>query len=74
MKRKLVKTGGSRAVRRARPQRTGVGCGAAELFLRVNGVELDAGDEEFDALTVSTAAGHVDAEALAIWFRQRIKE
>lgn len=48
------------------------GAAAAELFLRVNGVELDAGDEEFEAVALSTAAGDVEAEALAIWFRQRM--
>ena len=50
-----------------------VGAAAAELFLRVNGADVDAADEEFEAVTLSTAAGHVQAEALAIWFRQRLK-
>lgn len=49
-----------------------VGAAAAELFLRVNGSELGAGDDELEAITVSTATGEVEAEALAIWFRQRI--
>jgi death-on-curing protein len=50
-----------------------VGVAAAELFLRVNGWELDAGDEELEEMTISIATGDVEAEALAIWFRQRIR-
>lgn len=50
-----------------------VGAAAAELFLRVNGAELDVGDEEFEAAALSTAAGDVEAEALTIWFRQRVR-
>ena len=50
-----------------------VGAAAAELFLRVNGAVLDATDEEFEAVTLATASGDVQAEALAIWFRQRIR-
>jgi len=50
-----------------------VGVAAAELFLRVNGWELDAGDEELEEMAISIATGDVEAEALAIWFRQRIR-
>lgn len=50
-----------------------VGAAAAELFLRVNGAGLDASDEEFEAVTLATAAGDVEPEALAIWFRQRVR-
>jgi death-on-curing protein len=50
-----------------------VGAAAAELFLRVNGWELDAGDEELEEMTISMATRDVEAEALAIWFRQRIR-
>lgn len=50
-----------------------VGAAGAELFLRVNGAELDAGDDELEAVTLATAAGEVEAEALAIWFRQRVR-
>jgi death-on-curing protein len=46
---------------------------ASELFLRVNGVELRASDEEFEALTLAVAAGEIEIEALAIWFRQRVE-
>lgn len=50
-----------------------IGAAAAELFLRVNGASLDASDEEFEGVTLATAAGSVQAEALAIWFRQRVR-
>lgn len=49
-----------------------VGIGAAELFLRLNGYRLAADDSELEELTVTVACGEIDAEALAIWFRQRI--
>jgi death-on-curing protein len=50
-----------------------LGAAAAELFLRVNGAALDAGDEEFEAVALATAAGDIEPEALAIWFRQRVR-
>lgn len=50
-----------------------LGAAAAELFLRINGAEVDAGDEEFESVTLKVAAGEVEAEALAIWFRQRTR-
>ena len=50
-----------------------VGAAAAELFLRLNGAELDASDDEFEAVTMAVAAGKVQQEALAIWFRQRVR-
>ena len=49
-----------------------VGVTAAELFLRLNGYRLDADDSELEELTWTLARGELDAEALAIWFRQRI--
>ena len=49
-----------------------IGIAAAELFLRLNGYRLDANDEDLEELTVTVARGEIDAEALAIWFRQRI--
>jgi death-on-curing protein len=49
-----------------------IAAAAAELFLRVNGVELRATDDEFEALTLAVAAGEIEIEALAIWFRQRV--
>jgi death-on-curing protein len=47
------------------------GAAVAELFLNLNGVELQAGDDDVVALTRSVARGEVNAEALAIWLRQR---
>lgn len=49
-----------------------VGVTAAELFLRLNGYRLDASDPDLEDLTLTVAKGELDAEALAIWFRQRI--
>ena len=49
-----------------------VGVTAAELFLRLNGYRLDASDPDLEDLTLTVAKGEFDAEALAIWFRQRI--
>lgn len=46
---------------------------AAELFLQLNGFLLEASDEELEQLTLSTAAGKIQVEALAIWFRQRLR-
>ncbi len=48
------------------------GVTAAELFLLLNGYRLDASDAELEEFTVAVAKGELDAEALAIWFRQRI--
>lgn len=50
-----------------------IGVAAAELFLRVNGAELQAGDNELESLTLALAAGQVEVEALAIWFRLRTR-
>lgn len=47
------------------------GAAAAELMLEINGVELQASDEEFEGVALATARGEMSAEALAIWFRQR---
>ena len=46
---------------------------AAELFVEVNGSELRAGDDELEAMTMKAAEGKVAVEALAIWFRQRLR-
>ncbi len=48
-----------------------VGAMAAELFLAVNGYDLDAADEDLVELTLAVASGEVSPEALAIWIRQR---
>jgi death-on-curing protein len=49
-----------------------VGAAAAELFVEINGGVVHATDEEFEHITLETAKGHVSAEALSIWFRQRL--
>jgi death-on-curing protein len=49
-----------------------VGASAAELFLEVNGYRLATTDEELEEVALTVARGELDAEALAIWFRQRI--
>ena len=49
-----------------------IGASAAELFLEVNGYRLAALDDDLVQTTLATARGELDAEALAIWFRQRI--
>lgn len=48
-----------------------MGAMAAELFLLVNGYDLDAGNEAVVEVTFGVARGDVSAEALAIWLRQR---
>jgi death-on-curing protein len=47
------------------------GAAVAELFLSLNGVELEADDDDLVAFTLSVARGEVNAEALTIWLRQR---
>jgi death on curing protein len=49
-----------------------VGAAAAELFILLNGFRLDVTDGEFEEITLTVARGEVEADALAIWFRQRI--
>lgn len=53
---------------------TRVGAAAAELFVRINGADLTAADEEFETVAIDVATGDVAVEALAIWLRQRIRE
>ena len=43
----------------------------AEFFLELNGYRLEASDEELEEITLAVARGEMDAEPLAIWFRQR---
>jgi death-on-curing protein len=47
------------------------GAAVAELFLNLNGVELETDDDDLVAITLAVARGEVNAEALAIWLRQR---
>jgi death-on-curing protein len=49
-----------------------LGITAAELFLRLNEYRLEASNPELEELTLTVAKGELDAEVLAIWFRQRI--
>jgi death-on-curing protein len=49
-----------------------VGVAAAELFLACNQQILNASDDDLETLTLSVAQGEIEAEALAIWFRQRL--
>jgi death-on-curing protein len=49
-----------------------VGAAAAELFIEINGGIVHATDDDFERITLETAQGRVSAEALAIWFRQRL--
>jgi death-on-curing protein len=50
-----------------------VGAAAAELFVECNGSLIVATDDEFERVTLDVARGVVEAEALAIWFRQRLQ-
>lgn len=49
-----------------------VGAHAALLFLATNGYQAEITPKELEEITLTVARGEVDAEALAIWFRQRI--
>ena len=46
---------------------------AAVLFVDVNGHELIASPQELVDITLTVAQGQIEAEALAIWFRQRLR-
>jgi len=50
-----------------------VGAYAALLFLHVNGFESLIAPAELTRVTLAVASGAVEAEALAIWLRQRIR-
>ncbi len=50
-----------------------IGVAAAEFFLERNGQRLEASDDDFEAMTLAVAEGKVPVEALAIWFRQRLR-
>lgn len=49
-----------------------IGAAAAEFFVEPNGGILRVSDDDFEEATLAVAEGSVEAEALAIWFRQRI--
>jgi death-on-curing protein len=50
-----------------------IGIASAEFFLEFNGLTLAASDDELEQLTLGVAEGKIEAEALAIWFRQRLR-
>ncbi len=50
------------------------GAAVAELFLNLNGIELEAADDDLVVITRSVARGELNAEALAIWLRQRSRQ
>lgn len=53
-------------------KRTAVLC--AELFLLVNGWEIEASDEALEELTMAVARGELEVEEIAIWLEQRLVE
>lgn len=50
-----------------------IGSAAAEFFVERNAFVLTATDQELIDITLAVAEGKVEAEALAIWFRQRLR-
>ena len=50
-----------------------VGAAAAELVVEVNGYRLRSADSVLEDVTLAVARGELSAEALAIWFRQRLE-
>ena len=46
---------------------------AAELFLALNGFELQASDEECVLITLSVAAGELNETKLAAWIERKLK-
>ncbi|OFW29286.1 MAG: hypothetical protein A3H97_08970 [Acidobacteria bacterium RIFCSPLOWO2_02_FULL_65_29] len=50
-----------------------IGVAAAEFFLERNASILEASDEELEQLSLAVAEGKMAVEALAIWFRQRLR-
>jgi prophage maintenance system killer protein len=52
---------------------TRVGAASAELFFLLNGSARVASDEAMKEVTFNLAKGEIELEALAIWFRQRLR-
>ena len=50
-----------------------VGAHAALLFLRANDFQLGISPSELTEITLTVARGELEAEALAIWLRQRAR-
>jgi len=49
------------------------GAASVELFFLLNGSALVAADEEMQEVTLDVSKGEMEVEALAIWFRQRLR-
>lgn len=49
-----------------------VALAGAQLMLMANGARLLATQDELEQLALATARGELDAEAFAVWFRQRL--
>ena len=49
-----------------------VGAHAAMLFLALNGIQTSITPKQLAEITLTVARGELEADALAIWFRQRI--
>lgn len=49
-----------------------VGAHAAMLFLALNGFQTSITPKQLGEITLAVASGELEADALAIWFRQRI--
>lgn len=50
-----------------------VGAQAALLLLALNGARSEISSHDLEELTLSVAHRELDAEALTIWFRQRLE-
>jgi death-on-curing protein len=50
-----------------------VGHAAMEVFLKLNGAELDAGTDEQEALFLALAAGKVSREELVEWLAAHVR-
>ena len=50
-----------------------VGAHAAMLMLALNGARCEITSKDLEELTFSVARDELDAESLAIWFRQRLE-
>ncbi len=52
-------------------KRTAAMC--SELFVLVNGFEIEATDDELEELTMAAARGERESEEIAIWLEQRLR-
>ncbi len=51
-----------------------VGHAAMEVFLVLNGCEIDASTDEQERLILGVAAGEVDRQELVLWLKDYVKE